>query len=140
MEFVLVTFPSLRPVRVDGARLGQTGQILRLPRGNHIFDLGNPRNYAPPNVQTPVLNTTLNAPMVIAFQPAAFAPPGAIPLAPPPPVPPAAAPRAAKKKGGRKRKKAGAAKKQKTGARKAKASAAKGGRRKAAKGGRRKVR
>jgi len=133
MEFVLVTFPRIRPVRVDGGRVGQTGQVLRLQRGNHIFDLGNPRDYTPPNVQTPVVNTSPTAPMVIAFGPAAFA--GGMPLAPPPP-----APRAAKKKGGRKRKKAGAAKKQKTGARKAKASAAKGGRHKAAKPARRKVR
>ena len=97
MEFVLVTFPRIRPVRVDGGRVGQTGQVLRLQRGNHIFDLGNPRDYTPPNVQTPVVNTSPTTPMVIAFDPTAFA--GGMPLAPPPP-----APLAAKKKGGRKRK------------------------------------
>ena len=58
MEFVLVTFPRVRPVRMDGATQGQTGQVIAVQRGVHLFDLGSPLDYAPPSVQTPVANTT----------------------------------------------------------------------------------
>ena len=115
MEFALVTFPSLRSVRVDGVRVGQTGQLLRLQRGNHSFDLGNPQNYAPPSVQVPLVNTGPTTPMVIAFQPSAFGLAGAV-LAPPMPLSP-------KKKGAAKKKK-------KKAAAKPKKSAAKRGKRK----------
>jgi hypothetical protein len=72
MEFVLVTFPTLRPVRMDGARQGQTGQIIGVQRGTHIFDLGSPQDYAPPRVQTVVANTSQMQPLVIFFQPSAL--------------------------------------------------------------------
>ena len=120
MEFVLVTFPSLRPVRVGGVRLGQTGQILPVERGTHTFDLGNPRDYAPPKVQTAVVNTTQVTPMVIAFHPTAIAFGGGMAMAP------AALAAGAKKKAGKKK---GAGKKKKAAA-KPKKSAAKRGKRK----------
>ena len=68
MEFVLVTFPTLRPVRMDGARQGQTGQIIGVQRGNHIFDLGSPQDYAPPSVPAVVANTSQMQPLVIPFR------------------------------------------------------------------------
>ena len=52
MEFVLVTFPRVRPVRMDGATQGHTGQMIAVQRGVHIFDLGLPLDYTPPSVQT----------------------------------------------------------------------------------------
>ena len=58
MEFVLVTFPTLRAVRLDGAQQGQTGQIIGVQRGTHLFDLGTPQDYTPPLVQTVVANTS----------------------------------------------------------------------------------
>lgn len=70
MEFVLVTFPTLRRVRMDGAQQGETGQVIGVQRGTHIFDLGNPSNYAPPSVQTVVANTSQMQPLVIPFEPA----------------------------------------------------------------------
>jgi len=72
MEFVLVTFPTLRAVRMDGAQQGQTGQIIGVQRGTHLFDLGIPQDYAPPRVQAVVANTTQMQPLVIPFQPAAL--------------------------------------------------------------------
>jgi hypothetical protein len=87
MEFVLVTFPTLRAVRLDGAQQGQTGQIIGVQRGTHLFDLGTPQDYAPPLVQTVVANTTQMQPLVIPFQPAALPvpvggpPPGSAPIA-----------------------------------------------------------
>ena len=70
MEFVLVTFPTQRRVRMDGAQQGDTGQIIGVQRGTHIFDLGKPPNYAPPSVQTVVANTSQMQPLVIPFEPA----------------------------------------------------------------------
>jgi hypothetical protein len=87
MEFVLVTFPTLRAVRMDGAQQGQTGQIIGVQRGTHLFDLGSPQDYAPPRVQTVVANTTQMQPLVISFQSAALPvpvggpPPGSAPMA-----------------------------------------------------------
>jgi len=87
MEFVLVTFPTLRAVRMDGAQQGQTGQIIGVQRGTHLFDLGSPQDYAPPRVQAVVANTTQMQPLVIPFQPAALPvpvggpPPGSAPMA-----------------------------------------------------------
>ena len=72
MEFVLVTFPTLRAVRMDGAQQGQTGQIIGVQRGTHLFDLGIPQDYAPPRVQAVVANTTQMQPLVIPFQAAAL--------------------------------------------------------------------
>jgi len=81
MEFVLVTFPTLRAVRMDGAQQGQTGQIIGVQRGTHLFDLGSPQDYAPPRVQAVVANTTQMQPLVIPFQPAALP----VPVGGPPP-------------------------------------------------------
>jgi hypothetical protein len=71
MEFVIVTFPLVRSVRLDGVRQAQTGQVFGVQRGTHVFDLGNPRNYAPPSVQAQVVNTSETAPLVIGFTPLA---------------------------------------------------------------------
>jgi hypothetical protein len=91
MEFVIVTFPTARPVRMDGAQQGQTGQIIGVQRGTHIFDLGRPQDYAPPTVQTVVANTTQMQPLVIPFQPAVL-PVAAAPAAAAEAGPEAAAP------------------------------------------------
>jgi hypothetical protein len=131
MEFVLVTFPTLRPVRMDGAQQGQTGQIIGVQRGTHIFDLGSPQDYMPPSVQTIVSRTSQMQPLVIPFLPAALP----VPVGGPPPggaaaarsapsfsaPPPAGRPRKGarkKKSAGRKKKAAPARKKSTTRARK----------------------
>ena len=106
-------------MRVNGVPRGQTGDRIHLQTGHHIFDLGKPRDYTPPNVQTPVAGTTEANPMVIGFLPAPIAFGGGAALAP----------LAAKKKGAAKKKK-GAAKKKKKAAAKTKKSGAKRGRRK----------
>jgi hypothetical protein len=124
MEFVLVTFPTLRPVRMDGAQQGQTGQIIGVQRGTHIFDLGRPQDYAPPSVQTIVAGTSQLQPLVIPFQPVALpvavgAPPGGMAMAEPERMAPPApgrrrAKKAARRKKGAGRKKAAPARKKST--------------------------
>lgn len=67
MEFVTITFPSLRTVNVDGAPQGPTGKVLRLQAGTHRFDLGAPRNYAPASQTIQVVGTTSAHPLQVAF-------------------------------------------------------------------------
>src|SRR5436190_19076074 len=74
MEFVRVTFETVRGVQIDGAPQGQTGELLGVQRGHHTFDLGEPVDYTPSSRTELVAGTSQSQPMVIDFQPAvAFA-------------------------------------------------------------------
>jgi hypothetical protein len=70
MEFVRVTFPSVRGVQIDGAPQGQTGDLLGVQRGHHIFDLGVPLDYTPASRTEVVAGTSQDRPMMIEFEPA----------------------------------------------------------------------
>ena len=78
MEFVKVTFPESRGVQMDGAPEGNTGDVLSVQRGHHIFDLGEPVDYTPPSRTEVVAGTSQDHPMIIPF-----APVHALELAPP---------------------------------------------------------
>ncbi len=70
MEFVVVSYPKERDVRIDRQVAGKTNATLMVERGHHIFDLGNPQDYEPPTVEKDVQNTTAVNPLVINdFQP-----------------------------------------------------------------------
>jgi transcriptional regulator of nitric oxide reductase len=69
MEFVIVTFPVVRAVIMDGAPEGQTGELIGVERGTHRFDLGEPTDYQPLRRRVRVTNTTQLTPMEIAFDP-----------------------------------------------------------------------
>jgi hypothetical protein len=69
MEFVRVTFPSVRGVQIDGAPQGQTGDLLGVQRGHHIFDLGVPLDYTPASRTEVVAGTSQDRPMIIEFEP-----------------------------------------------------------------------
>lgn len=69
MEFVRVSFPTLRTVRVDNAARGSTGDVLRLQAGHHTFDLGPDGGYTPPNQTVRLIGTSLGAPMELEFFP-----------------------------------------------------------------------
>ena len=69
MEFVKVTFPSRRSVQMDGAPEGHTGDLLGVQRGHHIFNLGEPVDYTPPNRTELVAGTSQDQPMIIKFEP-----------------------------------------------------------------------
>ncbi len=51
MEFVKVSFPSPRKVFIDGEEEGAVGDLIRVQRGIHTFDLGSP----PEVKQTPTV-------------------------------------------------------------------------------------
>jgi hypothetical protein len=67
MEFVKVTFPQKRTAVIDGEPTGPTGGTLRVGRGVHTFDLGEPPNYRPKSQEVMVEGTTPLTPMTIAF-------------------------------------------------------------------------
>jgi len=47
MEYVVVSYPTTRKVRIDGQDAGFTNDTLMVETGNHLFDLGDPRDYQP---------------------------------------------------------------------------------------------
>lgn len=116
MEFVTVTFPRVRDVQMDGAPEGQTGDLIGVQRGHHIFDLGLPLDYTPPSRTEVVAGTSQDRPMIIAFEPAPSVDMARPRSAPRPPAAPGARkarPRGRKKAGKKKAAKKKAAKKQK---------------------------
>ncbi len=70
MEYVVITYPMARKVRIDGQEAGFTNATLLVEEGHHIFDLGDPLNYYPGSFATVVHNTTSILPLIIKnFQP-----------------------------------------------------------------------
>jgi len=70
MEYVVVSFPTARKVRIDGQDAGFTNDTLMVEKGHHIFDLGLPPDYQPASVQRIVQSTTSIGPRIINdFQP-----------------------------------------------------------------------
>jgi hypothetical protein len=67
MEYVKVTFPTKRPVYIDGEPNGDTNEVLRVDAGRHRFGLGSPANYQPVSRTVMVKETTVLEPLVIAF-------------------------------------------------------------------------
>ncbi len=69
MEFVVVRYPERRPVFIDGQEAGRTAQMLLVEEGHHVFDLGEPRNYQPDQLDFDVSGTSAVSPLEFAFTP-----------------------------------------------------------------------
>jgi hypothetical protein len=70
MEYVVVSYPTVRDVYIDGQITGITNNTLRVERGHHTFDLGYPQDYQPASIKKSVRNTTIIKTMHIEdFQP-----------------------------------------------------------------------
>ncbi len=67
-EYVKVTFPTNRPVRVDRKAAGITNKEFQVESGEHRFDLGEPKDYTPDEQVVTVNNTLSGQPQIIAFQ------------------------------------------------------------------------
>ncbi|MGH7769828.1 MAG: hypothetical protein ACREQP_20460 [Candidatus Binatia bacterium] len=65
MEYVVISYPTTRKVRIDGQDAGFTNETLMVDIGNHIFDLGIPRDYRPQSVTQIVQSTTSIGPLII---------------------------------------------------------------------------
>ena len=66
-EYVIVRYPSVRRVFVDGEEAGRTNEPLTVERGTHKIDLGPPANYAPSFRRVQVVNTNLAEPREVIF-------------------------------------------------------------------------
>ena len=67
-QFVKVTFPTRRKVRVDGRSAGFTNKPFQVETGVHTFHLGPKQNYKPSFRRRNVIGTTAPNPMVISFE------------------------------------------------------------------------
>jgi len=65
MEYVVISYPTTRKVRIDGQDAGLTNDTLMVETGNHIFDLGAPWDYEPGSVTKIVLGTNSIGPLII---------------------------------------------------------------------------
>ena len=71
MEFIIVRFGggSARDVFVDGMQMGRTGEKLRVQKGRHVINLGDPRDYEPKWRRPDVSGTTSIRPLEVLFDP-----------------------------------------------------------------------
>jgi hypothetical protein len=67
MEYLLVTFPRPRRVKVDDEFNGRTGDIIELEAGSHVITLGPPANFKPSEQRIILKSTSELAPREIAF-------------------------------------------------------------------------
>lgn len=67
-EYVKVTFPTRRRVRVDGSPSGYTNKVFQVETGHHTFDLGPKKNYSPEEQTRNVTGTIPPQPMIIPFE------------------------------------------------------------------------
>jgi hypothetical protein len=67
MEYLLVTFPRPRRVKVDDEYNGSTGDVIELEAGGHVITLGPPANFKPSERRIILKNTSELAPREIAF-------------------------------------------------------------------------
>lgn len=68
MEYVSVTYPDERIVNIDGEEAGITNRTLRVNRGTHTFNLGEPRDYRPKWRRVKVMDTEPTDPMEVIFE------------------------------------------------------------------------
>jgi hypothetical protein len=66
--WVLVTFPSVRDVYVDGVRFGKTNTSFNVQLGTHTFDLDVPNDFKPAQIVALIDGTPVK-PTVVAFLP-----------------------------------------------------------------------
>jgi hypothetical protein len=69
-EFLLVKYPTKRPVWVDDKQCGFTNELIQVGEGHHKVDLGQPADYAPSSQLVEVRGTSVEAPKTISFEPA----------------------------------------------------------------------
>jgi hypothetical protein len=67
--FLLVEYPSVREVFVDGVQCGLTKAPFQISNGYHSVDLGANRDYTPSSLRVRVQGEPYQAPVTASFQP-----------------------------------------------------------------------
>ncbi len=68
-EFVKVVYQEDRAVNIDGDPSGRVGDVLRVQKGRHTFNMGAPRDYKPKWRRPMVEGTNPLRPMKVTFEP-----------------------------------------------------------------------
>ena len=79
MEYLIVRFPEVRDVLVDGVAQGKTNLVLELESGIHDVSLVSPRNFSPLEQKVLLQSTSPMDPARVDFH---RLPPSAIPISP----------------------------------------------------------
>ncbi len=66
-EFIRVVYVADREVFVDGESSGRTNETVRVERGTHTVNLGDPRDYDPKWRRPQVKNTSPIKPLEVTF-------------------------------------------------------------------------
>ncbi|MGH8593081.1 MAG: hypothetical protein ACREX9_12905 [Gammaproteobacteria bacterium] len=69
MEWVIVNYPRVRDVFVDGRRSGPTNLLLIVREGTQTVHLGTPVDYQPARRTLTVTGTSAADPEMIKFEP-----------------------------------------------------------------------
>lgn len=70
IQWMIVQYPRVRDVFIDGMRAGQTNEIMPVSEGTQDVDLGKPVDYTPKKRRVLVTNTTEDDPKEVLFAPA----------------------------------------------------------------------
>lgn len=68
MEWVIVRYPRIRDVFIDGRRSGPTNHLLIVREGTQTFHLGLPVDYRPQRQTVVVTGTSAANPQLIDFE------------------------------------------------------------------------
>lgn len=69
IQWMIVHYPRLRDVFIDGMRAGQTKEALPVREGTQDVDLGKPVDYTPAKRRVTVTNTAADQPKKVSFAP-----------------------------------------------------------------------
>jgi PEGA domain len=69
MGFLLVEYPTVREVFIDGVQFGRTNTPLQVSNGYHCIDLGTSYDYSPSVQRVKVQGEPYQAPITASFQP-----------------------------------------------------------------------
>ncbi|MGH8472316.1 MAG: hypothetical protein ACREVJ_07680 [Gammaproteobacteria bacterium] len=69
MEWVIVKYPRVRDVFIDGRRSGPANRMLIVREGKQTFHLGTPIDYRPPRRSVTVTGTSAADPAMVEFEP-----------------------------------------------------------------------
>lgn len=69
MEWVIVKYPRVRDVFIDGRRSGPANRILIVREGTQTFDLGKPLDYRPSRQTVTVTGSSAADPAMVEFKP-----------------------------------------------------------------------
>lgn len=70
IQWMIVQYPRVRDVFIDGMRAGETNKILLVSEGTQTVHLGQPVDYAPKKRRVLVTDTSEDHPKEVSFSPA----------------------------------------------------------------------